>query len=277
MLHDGGWPVSAISGLVDLARAEAAVRGILNSPGYSAPPSSRGFGALATMVPGFRNGYMGPSWGVGVAVKRGDSYLGVDHALLAMIRNRETVPARALAGLADLDTLDAAVVEAMNAPVVPAEDAVFLPEGQQLDSPLSRAIVDALSEDATFGFDGADGRLDRPSTRRGYRSARAIPARPPASPVASAGRHTGTRRLHMITGNKAAVRPSLRPAVPRVVGGAADGGRRHRGGATTATPTQSRTSFSASLGTTKDARKIGKSLFPVHRKATISSSAASKV
>ena len=44
-----------------------------------------------------------------------------------------------------------------------------------------------------------------------------------------------------------------------------------------ATPTQSRTSFNASLGTTKDARKIGKSLFPVHRKATISSSAASKV
>jgi hypothetical protein len=44
-----------------------------------------------------------------------------------------------------------------------------------------------------------------------------------------------------------------------------------------ATPTQTRTSFSASLGTTKDARKIGKNLFPVHRKATISSSAASKV
>ena len=47
--------------------------------------------------------------------------------------------------------------------------------------------------------------------------------------------------------------------------------------AMTAKPTQSRTSFSASLGTTKDARKIGKNLFPVHRKATISSSAASKV
>ncbi len=47
--------------------------------------------------------------------------------------------------------------------------------------------------------------------------------------------------------------------------------------ATTATPTQSRTSFSASLGTMKDARKIGKNLFPVHRKATISPSAASKV
>jgi hypothetical protein len=49
-------------------------------------------------------------------------------------------------------------VEAVNAPVVPAEDAVFLPEGQQLDSPLSRAIIDALPEGSTFGFNGADGR-----------------------------------------------------------------------------------------------------------------------
>src|SRR5580704_17737649 len=62
------------------------------------------------------------------------------------------------------------------------------------------------------------------------------------------------------------------------------GRERHPGGdsdvlvsATTATPAQSQTSFRASLGTTKDARNIGKSLFPVHRKATISSSAASKV
>jgi len=44
-----------------------------------------------------------------------------------------------------------------------------------------------------------------------------------------------------------------------------------------ATPAHSRTSSRASLGTTKDARKIGKNLVPVHRKATISSSAASKV
>ena len=158
MLHDGGWPVSAISGLVDLARAEAAVRGILDSPGYSPPPPPRGFEALTAMVPGFRNGYVEPSWGAGVAAEMGDSYLGVDHALLAMIRDRETVPARALAGLADLDALDAAVVEAMNAPVGPAEGAVFLPEGQQLDSPLSNAISDALPEGTTFGFNGADGR-----------------------------------------------------------------------------------------------------------------------
>jgi Clp amino terminal domain, pathogenicity island component len=149
MLHDGGWPVGAIAGLVDLARAEAAVQGILDSPGYSPPPPPRFF------VP---HGYVQPSWGVRVAVEMGDSYLGVEHAFLAMIRDRETVPARALANLADLDALDAAVVAAANAPVGPAEEAVFLPEGQSLDSPLSKAIVDALPEGATFGFNGANGR-----------------------------------------------------------------------------------------------------------------------
>jgi hypothetical protein len=38
-----------------------------------------------------------------------------------------------------------------------------------------------------------------------------------------------------------------------------------------------RRSWSARLGTTKDARKIGRMLFPVHRKATVWLSAASKV
>jgi len=41
MLHDGGWPVSVVSHLVDLGHAEAAVLGILNSPGYSPPPPPR--------------------------------------------------------------------------------------------------------------------------------------------------------------------------------------------------------------------------------------------
>jgi Clp amino terminal domain, pathogenicity island component len=147
MLHDGGWPVSAISGLVDLTRAEAAVRAILDSPGYSPPPPSGG-----PFVSGREAGP--PLWGARVATEMGDSHLGAEHALLAMIRSRETVPARALAGLAELDTLDAAIVAARNAPVGPHEDAVLLPEGQQLDSPLLSAISDAVPEGATFGFNG---------------------------------------------------------------------------------------------------------------------------
>jgi hypothetical protein len=148
MLHDGGWPVSAISGLVDLASAEAAVLGIVDGPGYSPPPLPRVF---------IRNGYV-ELWGARVAVEMGDSHLGLEHALLAMIRNRETVPARALAGLADLDALDAALVEAASTPVRPHEDAAFLPEGQQLDSPLLEAISEAVPEGATFGFNSKDGR-----------------------------------------------------------------------------------------------------------------------
>ena len=149
MLHDGGWPVSVLSGLVDLARAEAAVDAIMDGPGYSPPSLPR------PLVP---SGYVQPTWGVRVATEMGDSHLGLEHALLAMIRDRETVTARALAGLADLGELDAVVVAAASAPVRPHENAAFLPEGQQLDSALLGAISDALPEGATFGFNGSDGR-----------------------------------------------------------------------------------------------------------------------
>jgi hypothetical protein len=182
MLHDGGWPVRAIAGLVDLARAEAAVRGIMDSPGYSPPPPYRG---------SFVRGPVPPLWGAGIAAEMGDSHLGVEHAFLAMIRNRETVPARALAGLADLDALDAAVVEAANAPVRPAEGAVFLPADQQLDSPLLEAISEAVPEGATFGFNsleetgeawihvfGPDGSLGREVNRQVLNTALASLGRP---------------------------------------------------------------------------------------------------
>jgi Clp amino terminal domain, pathogenicity island component len=148
MLHDGGWPVSVISGLVDLERAEAAVLGIVNGPGYSPPPPPR--------FP-MREGDVQP-WGAEVAFAMGDSYIGVEHAFLAMIRTPETVPARALAGLADLDALEAAVLEARNAPAPgPPEDALFLPEGQEMDGPLRRAIADALPEDTTYCFNSTEG------------------------------------------------------------------------------------------------------------------------
>jgi Clp amino terminal domain, pathogenicity island component len=83
MLHDGGWPVNVISRLVDLAQAEAAVLGILSGPGYSPPPAPR--------LPRFlvRDGYV-QTWGAEIAFEMGDSYLGVEHAFLAMIRRRET-------------------------------------------------------------------------------------------------------------------------------------------------------------------------------------------
>jgi hypothetical protein len=169
MLHDGGWPVSAITGLVDLARAEMAVRAILDGPGYSPPPPPE-FRALAP------SGYVQQLWGASTAAEMGDSHIGLEHAFLAMIRNRETIAARALARLADLDVLDAAVVEAANAPLGPAEGAAVLPEGRQLDSLLLGAISDALPEGASFGFNsagdrswvhvfGADGSLGREVSR----------------------------------------------------------------------------------------------------------------
>jgi hypothetical protein len=143
MLHDGGWPVNVMSGLVDPGQVEAAVLGILSGPGYSTPPPPR-YSMRDVCV---------RLWGADVALEMGDSYIGVEHALLAMIRNRETVPARALAGLTDLDALEDAVLQAKNVPAgSPGEDAVFLPGGQEMDVPLLRAIVGALPEDATFGF-----------------------------------------------------------------------------------------------------------------------------
>jgi hypothetical protein len=143
MLHDGGWPLSVISGLVDLGSAEVAVLGILNGPGYSPPPKPRIF------VP---DDFVQP-WGGRVAVEMGDSYIGVEHAFVAMIRARETVPARALAGLADLDALEDAVLEAKNAASSgPGDDAVFLPAGQELDGPLMQAIREALPDGTTWGF-----------------------------------------------------------------------------------------------------------------------------
>jgi hypothetical protein len=148
MLHDGGWPVNVIAPLADPDRVEAAVLAIIGSPGYTAPFPPR-FLSRDVHV---------EMWGAEIAHERGDSYLGLEHAFLAMIRRRETVPARALAGLVDLDTLEARVLEARNEPGGPPPDAVFLPEGEDLDAPLRRAIGDALPDSTTFGFniDGDD-------------------------------------------------------------------------------------------------------------------------
>jgi hypothetical protein len=143
MLHEGGWPADAITRLVDPGRAEEAVLAIIGGPGYSPPVPPRFI---------IHDGYV-QTWGAEIAREMGDSYIGAPHALLAMIRARESVPARALAGLADLDTLEAALLRAKNSATTERpQDAVFLPEGQELDDPLVSAIVGALPDGTTFGF-----------------------------------------------------------------------------------------------------------------------------
>ncbi len=76
IIHEGGWPVSVISRLVDVERAEAAVLAIMNGPGYTPPAGRR------VPVP---THYVEP-WGADIAAEMGDSYIDVAHALLAMIR-----------------------------------------------------------------------------------------------------------------------------------------------------------------------------------------------
>jgi hypothetical protein len=57
-----------------------------------------------------------------------------------------TIPARALAGLVDLDVLEAAVLEVKNEPPRVPESAVFLPEGQGLNAVLEAALRESLPE-----------------------------------------------------------------------------------------------------------------------------------
>jgi hypothetical protein len=89
MLHDGGWPVTVISPSADPDRVEAAVLNIIRGPGY-APPRPPRFFARSEHV---------QAWGADLAFAMGDSYIGLEHAFLAMIRARETVPARVLGSL----------------------------------------------------------------------------------------------------------------------------------------------------------------------------------
>jgi hypothetical protein len=141
MLHDGGWPVSVLTGagLIDADQVEIAVVAAMNAPGYTptvgAPlAGGRTAGALC------------------------DSYIGLEHVFLEIIGDRAGLPARALAGLADLDAAEAAVLAAKNAPPRAPDDAVFLPDGQDLDSDLLAALEERVPAGASFGFNHLDGR-----------------------------------------------------------------------------------------------------------------------
>jgi hypothetical protein len=183
MIHDGGWPVSAIDGLVDLSAAEAAVMEIVTGPDY-APPALPPRAMLA--------GPRVQPWGLRTAADTGDSYVGVEHALIAMLRQRDSVPARALAGLADLGALEDAVLAAKDAPPRPPESALILPQGMEFPGPLSRVLLDHLPEDTTYGFNayeghtwvsvfGPDGPWDAAATREAVNAALASLGHPEVS------------------------------------------------------------------------------------------------
>lgn len=146
MLHAGGWPVCLLEPLVDLGQAEAAVLEIIGGADYAPPP--------ATRFPQ-PEGWL-PPWGEDIASAEDDDYLGLEHALLALIRARETIPSRALAGLAGLGALEAAVLEARNAPSAAPAGSVFVPGGLLSDGPLNRALFAALPPETTIGFNRDD-------------------------------------------------------------------------------------------------------------------------
>jgi Clp amino terminal domain, pathogenicity island component len=148
ILHDGrSMPAQALGRLASLDQVEAAVAERMSRPDYSPSVAER------------RNGLPVIRWaGTRAAVTRGDSYIGVEHVFLEIIADRDTIPARVLADLGCLDQAEAAVTEAMNAPLVVPADAVLLPDGQ-LDGPLRLAIHECVPEGATFGFNrDTDGR-----------------------------------------------------------------------------------------------------------------------
>jgi ATP-dependent Clp protease ATP-binding subunit ClpA len=174
MLHDRTMPVCVLSELADLDVVESAVLGLMREPGYCPPQ-----GHLTPVVE--------PSvqpWGWRTADAMDDSYVGAEHLFLGIIRDRNTVPARALADLVDLAALDAAVLEVKNEPPRVPESGVFLPEGQEFDAPLEAAIRDLLPAGASYGVNTRDGRLwimviGPGDTREVLNSALSLLGRPP--------------------------------------------------------------------------------------------------
>lgn len=141
MLHDGGWPVSVLTSarLFDPEQVESAVVAAMHAPGYTPSPGPALPGALT-------------------AAGLGDTYIGLEHAFLAIISDRGSLPSRVLASLADLDEVEAAVLAAKNAPPRAPDDAVFLPDGQDLDADLLAALEARVPAGASFGFNHLDGR-----------------------------------------------------------------------------------------------------------------------
>jgi Clp amino terminal domain, pathogenicity island component len=143
ILHDDKhWTAAVLARMVDLNLVEAAVTEKAGNPadqqrGRPPGPDQSGFRVAAEMDA---------------------SYVGREHLFLALIRDRQSVPARALASLIDLDQVEDAVLDTMNSPGFRGfknsfgGDELLLPEGQELDPALITAIAKSVPAGATFGF-----------------------------------------------------------------------------------------------------------------------------
>lgn len=142
IVRDKGMPAQVLARLADISRLEAAVTEAAGRA--AAQPDER---PARPELAGFR-----------VAAETGDSYVGTWHLLLALIRDRQSVPAHALAGLVDLGQVETAVTDVLNSPGFRGfkdsfgEDELLLPEGLELDKVLIGALARSVPEGATFGF-----------------------------------------------------------------------------------------------------------------------------
>jgi ATP-dependent Clp protease ATP-binding subunit ClpA len=150
-------PTHVLGRLAALEEVENAILESVNSPRYT-PPAEPANPALP-----------GEARAVGrsaqVADAMGHSYVGVEHLFLAIMRDRDSVPVRALSQVVNPDAAGAAVIEEMNSARYRGEpdprDAgrVYLPEGTEFDGLLQRAILESLPEGTRFGFNWENGRL----------------------------------------------------------------------------------------------------------------------
>jgi hypothetical protein len=138
LLHANSWPISILAerGVLDPGEAEAAVMSIISAPGYSPPP---------LLAPGSVARDNVVLMAGKTAAAMGDSASSNLHAFLAIIGQRDTVPALALAQVlaandADLAAAETAVLEARNERPATPEAAVILPADQDFDNALRDAI-----------------------------------------------------------------------------------------------------------------------------------------
>jgi ATP-dependent Clp protease ATP-binding subunit ClpA len=142
LLHASSQPILILAerGILDPGEAEAAVMSIISAPGYSPPPLLAP--APAPAMPRDNVLLMAGK----TAAVMGDSATSELHAFLAIIGQRDSVPARALALVlaasdAGLAAAETAVLEAREErPAVPGT-AVVLPGDQDFDNALRDAIV----------------------------------------------------------------------------------------------------------------------------------------